>query len=66
VPIVKDIGLWGPVIRKGYEEMGIIGFAETDVQALQEADDGIAKEFDARRNYVESVMDRAKSMEPAE
>jgi P-aminobenzoate N-oxygenase AurF len=66
VPIVKDIGLWGPVIRKGYEEMGIIGFAETDVQALQEADDGIAKDFDARRNYVESVMDRAKAMEPAE
>ena len=66
VPIVKDIGLWGPVIRKGYEEMGIIGFAATDVQALQEADDTIAKDFDARRNYVESVMDRAKAMEPAE
>ena len=32
--------------------MGIIGFAETDVQALQEADDTIAKDFDARRDYV--------------
>src|SRR5580692_1778187 len=26
VPIVKDIGLWGEKIRKGYTEMGIIGF----------------------------------------
>ncbi len=43
VPIVKDIGLWGDYIRKGYEEMGIIGYAETDVQALQDADDSIAK-----------------------
>src|SRR5213593_1884683 len=23
VPIIKDIGLWGPKIRKGYEQMGI-------------------------------------------
>ena len=66
VPIVKDIGLWGPTIRKGYEEMGIIGFADTDVQALQEADDTIAKDFDARRAYVQSVIDRAAALEPAE
>jgi hypothetical protein len=66
VPIVKDIGLWGPTIRKGYEDMGIIGYAETDVQALQEADDTIAKEFDARTAYVQSVVDRAAAMEPAE
>jgi len=62
---VKDIGLWGPTIRKGYEEMGIIGYADTDVQALQESDDTIAKDHDARRKYVESVVDRAKAMETA-
>jgi len=65
VPIVKDIGLWGPTIRKGYEEMGIIGFADTDVQALQESDDTIAKDFDARRSYVQSVIDRAAVLETA-
>jgi hypothetical protein len=59
VPIVKDIGLWGKTIRDGYEEMGIIGFANTDVQALQDSDVNIAKEFDARRAYVESVAGRA-------
>lgn len=66
VPIVKDIGLWGPTITKGYETMGILGFADADVQALQEDDDNIAKEFDARKTYVESVMARAGAMEPAE
>jgi hypothetical protein len=65
VPIVKDIGLWGETIRNGYETMGIIGYAKTDVQALQEADDTIAKDFDARKNYVQSVVDRASALEPA-
>ncbi|HVN02162.1 MAG TPA: ferritin-like domain-containing protein [Caulobacteraceae bacterium] len=66
VPIVKDIGLWGDTIRNGYEQMGIIGYAQADVQALQEADDTIAKDFDARRAYVQSVVDRASALEPAE
>ena len=65
VPIVKDVGLWGKIIRDGYETMGIIGFAQTDVQALQEADDSIAKDFDARSGYVQSVIDRAAAMQPA-
>ena len=52
MPIVKDIGLWGETIRNGYEDMGIIGFADTDVQALQESDDDIARDHDARRDYV--------------
>jgi hypothetical protein len=45
--------------------MGIIGFAQTDVQALQESDDTIARDFDARRAYVASVADRAAALEPA-
>jgi hypothetical protein len=66
VPIVKDVGLWGKTIRDGYETMGIIGFANTDVQALQDSDDTIAKEFDARKAYVESVAARAANLQPAE
>ncbi|HWA60937.1 MAG TPA: ferritin-like domain-containing protein [Caulobacteraceae bacterium] len=65
VPIVKDIGLWGDTIRNGYEQMGIIGYAQADVQALQDADDSIARDFDARRAYVQSVVDRATALEPA-
>ena len=45
--------------------MGIIGYADTDVQALQDSDDDIAKEFDARRAYVDSVVRRAEAMETA-
>jgi hypothetical protein len=65
VPIVKDIGLWGDTIRKGYETMGILGYADTDVQALQDSDEDIARDFDRRRGYVESVIERARAMEPA-
>jgi len=66
VPIVKDIGLWGETIRKGYGEMGILEFAEADVQALQDEDETIARDFDARRAYVDSVIARAGKLEPAE
>ena len=33
VPILRDIGLWGPILRKAFEEMGVIGFADTDIDA---------------------------------
>jgi hypothetical protein len=65
VPIVKDVGLWGETIRKGYETMEIIGFANTDVDALQAADEGIARDFDARRDYVDGVIRRAEGAGPA-
>jgi hypothetical protein len=65
VPIVKDIGLWGETIRNGYAQMGILGYADADVQALQDADNDIAKQFDARRAYVEGVAARAAAMETA-
>ena len=55
VPTMKDIGLWGPKIRKAYEAMGIIGFADTDVQALSDHDEQVAEEFDARRGEIEAV-----------
>jgi len=55
VPVVKDIGLWGPRIRDAYTKMGVIGFAEVNVDGLQEADENIADEFDARRKHVEDI-----------
>ncbi len=62
VPIVKDIGLWGPRIRRGDADMGIIGYAEADVQALQDEDEHIARQFDARRREVQRVIERAQSL----
>ena len=64
VPTIKDIGLWGPKIRKGYEQMGILGFAETDVQAMAEEDERVAEEYDTRRDEIARVAASA-SGEPA-
>jgi len=49
VPTIKDIGLWGPKIRKAFEDMGVMEFAKTDAVALLETDNRVAAEFDARR-----------------
>jgi hypothetical protein len=48
VPTIKDIGLWGPKIRRAYANMGIIGFADIDAEALTQQDERVAAEFDAR------------------
>jgi hypothetical protein len=60
VPIVKDIGLWGDTIRNGYTDMGVMEYAKTDVQALQDDDENIAAQFDARQRDIQRVIDRAK------
>jgi hypothetical protein len=61
VPILRDIGLWGPILRKGFEEMGVIGFAETDIDAEMAEDEKAAEENDAARDarlaHVKSVAD---------
>ena len=55
VPIVSDIGLWGPTVQKGYAQMGVLDFKDIDVTALQANDEAIAEQFDARRKNVEEV-----------
>ena len=49
VPTIKDIGLWGPKIRRAYANMGILGFADVDTEALSRDDERVAMEFDKRR-----------------
>src|SRR5580698_10144504 len=60
VPIVKDIGPWGDTIRNGYTEMGVMEYANSDVQALQDEDENIAKQFDARNRDIKRVIERAQ------
>ncbi|HEV7735265.1 MAG TPA: ferritin-like domain-containing protein [Candidatus Binatia bacterium] len=55
VPTIKDIGLWGPKIRKGYEQMGIMGYADVDAAAMSARDEQVADEMDARRDEVQRV-----------
>ena len=55
VPAMKDIGLWGDKIRKAYAEMGILGFADTDLHDLARHDEQVAEDFDARKAEIASV-----------
>ena len=55
VPTVKDIGLWGPRVRKAYADMGVLDLAEVDAEAQLDRDNRVAEEFDARR-VVESRL----------
>ncbi len=45
VPILRDIGLWGPKLRSAFEEMGVIGFADTDIDAEMADDEKAAQEL---------------------
>jgi hypothetical protein len=43
--------------------MGVMDYAKTDVQALQDNDEDIAKQFDARRKDIDRVIARAQAAE---
>ena len=59
VPILRDIGLWGPRIRRAFEEMGVLGFADTDLDAAMADDERAAEDFDARFAHVQDVANVA-------
>jgi hypothetical protein len=48
VPTIRDIGLWGPRVRKAYADMGILGFAEGDVEGMGRRDEEVARDLDGR------------------
>ncbi|MCA9716162.1 MAG: diiron oxygenase [Myxococcales bacterium] len=47
VPIVRSIGLWGPKVRDAYARMGLLEFADAEVDALMDEDDRVARQYDA-------------------
>ena len=56
VPILRDIGLWGPTIQRGFDQMGILDYASTDVDAVMAEDEAIAEALDAERlQHIEQV-----------
>ncbi|HET8530049.1 MAG TPA: diiron oxygenase, partial [Methylomirabilota bacterium] len=57
VPTVKDIGLWGPRVRRAYEDMGVLEYADVDSAAILENDNRVAEEFDAKQ-FVQQSLDR--------
>ncbi|HEX7374178.1 MAG TPA: ferritin-like domain-containing protein [Steroidobacteraceae bacterium] len=59
VPIIRDIGLWGPRIRKAFADMGIIGYAEGDVEGMHLQDDEVARNLDARLGEISNTAQAA-------
>jgi 1,2-phenylacetyl-CoA epoxidase catalytic subunit len=55
VPVIRDIGLWGPKVHDAYAKMNLLGFANVDTDALLTADQQVAEEFDARRQVAEVI-----------
>ncbi len=49
VPILRDIGLWGPKIRAAFDDMGVLAFADADIAQLVAEDETIAEEMDQQR-----------------
>lgn len=46
VPIVKDIGLWGPKVQRAFLDMGVHEMAGFDIDALMKADEDQAEALD--------------------
>ena len=55
VPTMKEIGLWGPKIRKAYADMGVLGFADADLDALASHDEQLGAEFDRRQEIARTA-----------
>jgi hypothetical protein len=49
VPTLKDIGLWGPRLTTAFTDMGVMDFAQTDIEALIADDEEQAERLDADR-----------------
>ncbi|MEC9249991.1 MAG: ferritin-like domain-containing protein [Pseudomonadota bacterium] len=66
VPVVKDIGLWGDKIQKAYTDMGVMHYADQDLDLLAKQDEEIARDLDkvnhqdVRMAYVHAVAGQAE------
>jgi hypothetical protein len=60
VPVLRDIGLWGPKIRKTFDDMGVMMFANADIEELVAEDESIADEIDQERlRSIRAVAEKA-------
>jgi len=46
VPAIKDIGLWGSRIQKAYSDMGVLPFADVNLDEMAAHDESVAIELD--------------------
>ena len=55
VPILKEIGLFGPKVQKALVDMGVMEYAKIDVEKLIGNDLKVAEDFDARKFVQQAV-----------
>jgi hypothetical protein len=56
VPALKEIGLWGTKVQKGFEQLGVLAYADLDLDALSAADEQIAQQLDEARVAADSTI----------
>jgi hypothetical protein len=60
VPIIKDIGLWGPRIQGAFTDMGVMQFADADLDAEMANDERAAEELEQQQlAHIAAVADGA-------
>jgi hypothetical protein len=59
VPILKDIGLWGDRIQSAFRDMGVIQFADSDIDAEMANDEQAAHDLEVRLDHVKAVAAEA-------
>jgi hypothetical protein len=58
VPVLKDIGLWGPRITKAFDDMGVLSFGDADIDGEMANDEAVAEQLDAKvTSHVASVVE---------
>jgi hypothetical protein len=57
VPIVKDIGLFGPRVRGAFEKLGVLEFQDLDPEALSASDEEIASEMERRMAEIRATIE---------
>jgi len=55
VPILKDIGLFGPKVQKALGDMGVMEYAKIDARAILDNDLKVADDFDKKRFVQEQI-----------
>jgi P-aminobenzoate N-oxygenase AurF len=55
VPILKEIGLFGPKVQKALGDMGVMEYAKIDVEQLIANDMRVAEDFDAKK-FVKNAL----------
>jgi P-aminobenzoate N-oxygenase AurF len=53
VPCVRDIGLWGPKVRRAYADLGVLDAANSDLESLMRADEEAAERIDREKERAE-------------